>query len=152
MSDNEYNVEAIRTWRYNLRKKRKEYLVKWVGYREEENTWEPKSHLTNCPKILKDFIDSLEGEQLAFHETNKPEKLTGFQRNATFVKCVGADDGHASDDESTNKLKKQKRYCLCSFDDTDAIEEVTIKEFHTYQPEKTFEFFEERILRKHYVS
>ena len=30
-----------------------EYLVKWVGYPENQNTWEPKSNLTHCPELIQ---------------------------------------------------------------------------------------------------
>ena len=31
------------------------YLVKWKGYPTSENTWEPKEHLVNCQKALREF-------------------------------------------------------------------------------------------------
>ncbi len=31
------------------------YLVKWVGYSHEENTWEPKDHLAHSDEYLADF-------------------------------------------------------------------------------------------------
>ena len=31
------------------------YYVKWVGYPESENTWEPLSNLTNVKQMLKEF-------------------------------------------------------------------------------------------------
>ena len=30
-----------------------EYLVKWMGYPENQNTWEPRSHLTHCPELIQ---------------------------------------------------------------------------------------------------
>lgn len=46
----EYEVANILAAR--KRKGRKEYLILWKGYPEEESTWEPFQCL-NCPKILR---------------------------------------------------------------------------------------------------
>ena len=32
-----------------------EYLVKWVGYSEEESAWEPQSALGDCWKRVQEF-------------------------------------------------------------------------------------------------
>jgi hypothetical protein len=32
-----------------------EFLVRWKGYNPSDDTWEPESHLKNCPKILKEY-------------------------------------------------------------------------------------------------
>ena len=35
-----------------------EFLVRWKGYKECDDTWEPESNLKNCPKILKEYKSS----------------------------------------------------------------------------------------------
>ena len=48
--DEEYEVEKI------LRKQTNQYLIKWKGYPESENTWEPKENLLpNSAKMLREF-------------------------------------------------------------------------------------------------
>ena len=51
-----YNVEKI------LKRKRTKdgdgdvrYLVKWEGYDNSENTWEPTQNLSGCPQALENF-------------------------------------------------------------------------------------------------
>ena len=50
----EYEVEAI----LNVKKVGwgVKYLVKWLGYPVEENTWEPCQNLTNVALVLRDFF------------------------------------------------------------------------------------------------
>jgi transposase InsO family protein len=53
----EYEVEAILTARTSHHRGRTltHYLVKWVGYSDEWNTWEPERNLTNCASLLQEF-------------------------------------------------------------------------------------------------
>ncbi|KAG9225531.1 hypothetical protein CCMSSC00406_0003034 [Pleurotus cornucopiae] len=51
--ENEYEVENILDSR--LRQGRLEYLVKWKGYTDEHNTWEPKKNLENAPEQTRAF-------------------------------------------------------------------------------------------------
>ena len=32
-----------------------EYQIKWLGYGETDNTWEPQSNLDSCIKMVHDF-------------------------------------------------------------------------------------------------
>ena len=49
----EYKVEAI------LQKRRQagktQYLIKWEGYDESDNTWEPIENLAGCEDMIADF-------------------------------------------------------------------------------------------------
>ncbi|KAJ9498828.1 hypothetical protein H2202_005504 [Exophiala xenobiotica] len=58
--DEEYVVEAIQTHR--VRKGVVEYHIKWVGYAETENTWEPEDHLLpHARKILANYHKAIGG-------------------------------------------------------------------------------------------
>jgi hypothetical protein len=50
----EYKVEDIHTHRCIRRNKRLQYLLKWKGYPESNNTWEPKEQL-HALEILKRY-------------------------------------------------------------------------------------------------
>ena len=53
----EYEVERVLDHRSVKRGKgtKQEFLVKWLGYGPEHNTWEPQKNLTNCKDILKEY-------------------------------------------------------------------------------------------------
>ncbi|KAJ9519372.1 hypothetical protein QJQ45_023170 [Haematococcus lacustris] len=67
------------------KKPRLEFLVKWQGYGDEHNTWEPRSQLTGCQELLRQYAEELEflvkwqgyGDE---HNTWEPRsQLTGCQ-------------------------------------------------------------------------
>ncbi len=49
----EWTVEAIVGHRFNQRRKRHEFCVKWLGYDESESTWEPIEHLYDNQYFLQ---------------------------------------------------------------------------------------------------
>jgi hypothetical protein len=56
-SDEEYEVESILGKRFAKSHRRFEYFIKWAGYDDSYNTWEPKENL-NCPVLLQSFEES----------------------------------------------------------------------------------------------
>jgi hypothetical protein len=50
----EYEVEAIRNHCYFGKNKKLQYLLKWKGYPEADNTWETKDQL-NAPDLLRKY-------------------------------------------------------------------------------------------------
>ncbi|XP_044737823.1 histone-lysine N-methyltransferase SUV39H2-like isoform X2 [Chrysoperla carnea] len=50
----EYEVEKIIS--QEIRKGKLMFLIKWRGWANEFNTWEPIQHLRNCKGILRDYI------------------------------------------------------------------------------------------------
>jgi hypothetical protein len=49
----EFEVEKVLNSRVHRRKV--QYLVKWVGYDDSENTWEPARNLTHAWDLVKEF-------------------------------------------------------------------------------------------------
>src|SRR6202023_2131078 len=49
----EYEVEEVIDSR--LKRGKLEYLVKWSGYTDDYNTWEPKTNLENAAEAIADF-------------------------------------------------------------------------------------------------
>jgi chromobox protein 1 len=56
-----YEVEAIRAVR--TVKGKKEYFVKWEGYPESQNTWEPYSHLKSVKDMVREFEENLKRDK-----------------------------------------------------------------------------------------
>ena len=93
--DEEWEVESILKERTKKTKDKKtgrikpvkEYLVKWLGYKDP--TWEPEENLENCQELLKDFLLSQIMKKLK--SSKKPEKTEN------------------DSDECTPKLNNKKR-------------------------------------------
>jgi hypothetical protein len=50
----EYEVEKVLGHRVHGRWKKRQYLIKWKGYSEAHNSWEPEENL-NAPDLVKDY-------------------------------------------------------------------------------------------------
>ena len=51
--EDEYVVERIIDIHSSHGKR--QYLIKWKGYKDSDNTWEPTENLTHCQDIIKEF-------------------------------------------------------------------------------------------------
>lgn len=56
-----YEVEAVR--RKRVRKGQTQYFIKWRGWPESANTWEPFDNVQACADIIEDFEKSLAAKQ-----------------------------------------------------------------------------------------
>ncbi|KAI3697334.1 hypothetical protein L6452_30280 [Arctium lappa] len=57
LADGFYMVEAVR--RKRTRKGKPQYLIKWRGWPEATNTWEPMDNLSSIPDVIEAFEESL---------------------------------------------------------------------------------------------
>lgn len=53
--DQEFDVDYIRAHRGS--KRNQEFLVHWMGYTPEHDTWEPAAALRNAPAVVKKYWD-----------------------------------------------------------------------------------------------
>ena len=70
--EEEYEVEKIVAARFV--KKKRQYLVKWVNYAEEWNTWEPIENLEGSHELVEDF-NKREREEEEKKEKQKAEAI-----------------------------------------------------------------------------
>ena len=52
--EEQYEVEAIRDHRYQGRKQQLQFLLKWKGYPEADNTWEPQKNV-HVSELLQEY-------------------------------------------------------------------------------------------------
>jgi hypothetical protein len=64
----QYEVETIRSYRRHGKRKQLQYLIKWKGYPESDNTWEPVTNL-QAPQLIKEYhrrhpLNSIKGAEV----------------------------------------------------------------------------------------
>jgi len=97
-SESDFEVEEI------LDKKRGKdgewlYYIKWVGFENDENSWEPVEHLGECKEMVDDFDKKLkEKKQQKLKERKEIES-----RNAAKLKVEDQDNGSSNLDKKKDK-------------------------------------------------
>ncbi|XP_055940191.1 chromobox protein homolog 1-like [Argiope bruennichi] len=145
----EYTVEKILDKRITAGKT--EYFLKWHGYPDSENTWEPEENL-DCPEIIaeferqfnrKDRRSSIEGKRrtdssdLSSRMTVKKkheEEKRGFDRNLEPDKIIGATD-------TAGELMFLIKWKGC-----DEADLVSSKIANVKCPQVVIRFYEERLI------
>ncbi|XP_053553373.1 chromobox protein homolog 1 [Bombina bombina] len=154
--EEEYVVEKVLDRR--VVKGKVEYLLKWKGFSDEDNTWEPEENL-DCPDLIAEFLQS----QKSAHEAegskrkadsdsevgdeNKPKKKKdeadkprGFSRGFEPERIIGATD-------SSGELM-----FLMKWKNSDEADLVPAKEANVKCPQVVISFYEERLTWHSYPS
>ncbi|KAJ8273888.1 hypothetical protein GJAV_G00106610 [Gymnothorax javanicus] len=131
-----------------------EYFLKWKGFSDADNTWEPEENL-DCPELIEAFLAArgAAGDQAAAaaesqkRKSEEPEaeatkakkkkdlveKPRGFARNLDPERIIGATD-------SSGELM-----FLMKWKDSDEADLVPAKEANTRCPQVVIAFYEERL-------
>jgi len=146
--EEEYTVEAVRDKRFNRGKV--EYLLKWKGYPEEENTWEPSEHL-DCQELIQEFEKKRAAKAAARKEADKrkagssssssdakkrkeyDEKPRGFDRSLDPERIIGATDNSG------------ELMFLIKWKGSDEADLVPSREANVKCPQTVIKFYEERL-------
>uniref|UniRef100_A0A8V0ZDA3 Chromobox 1 n=1 Tax=Gallus gallus TaxID=9031 RepID=A0A8V0ZDA3_CHICK len=158
--EEEYVVEKVLDRR--VVKGKVEYLLKWKGFSDEDNTWEPEENL-DCPDLIAEFLQS----QKTAHESEKSEgskrkaesdtedkgeeskpkkkkeeseKPRGFARGFEPERIIGATD-------SSGELM-----FLMKWKNSDEADLVPAKEANIKCPQVVISFYEERLTWHSYPS
>merc|ERR1712227_1072841 len=108
--EEEYEVEKIVSYRFV--KKKKQYLVKWVNYNDEWNTWEPLENLDGS----QDLVDEFEKKEA------EKERRREEARAALEAKKKANREKKEAKDEHKRKKEKSK-----SIVDTSSSEDEGVK-------------------------
>lgn len=151
-AEEEYSVEKVMERR--LKNGRVEYLLKWKGYGDEDNTWEPEENL-DCPALIQEFEEKRKKKEAEKkdkkrslvvedkkEEVRRPAKKKaaedesrprGFDRGLDPEKIIGATD-------SSGELM-----FLMKWKGSDEADLVAAKQANVKCPQIVISFYEERL-------
>ncbi|XP_005173826.1 chromobox protein homolog 3a isoform X1 [Danio rerio] len=129
-----------------------EFFLKWKGFTDADNTWEPEENL-DCPELIAAFLESQKGvvekpeavkrksstdepeteESKAKRKKEMSDKPRGFARNLEPERIIGATD-------SSGELM-----FLMKWKDSDEADLVPAREANTRCPQIVIAFYEERL-------
>ena len=98
--------------------RRSEYWVKWMGYPESQNTWEPLKNLSSCKNMIKEFEAALKSKKAAATKIksrlielppNKTRKVVTQKNTIQSPDFVPIEMKIASRDSSIASIGERKR-------------------------------------------
>lgn len=137
-ADEVFYVEKVLNRR--IKKGVVQYFLKWQGYSDSENSWEPISNL-NCPDLISKFEQNRKK-----NNGKEKEKVATMKVQAEAKKLVGFDRG-LEPDEIIGVVKDNDEYkFLMKWKGTDEEDLVLAKECNEKCPQNVIKFYEERLI------
>lgn len=154
--EEEYVVEKVLDRR--VVKGQVEYLLKWKGFSEEHNTWEPEKNL-DCPELISEFMKKYkkmkEGDGNKAREKAESGKRKGLPANAEDIKAKKKRESNDIARGFERGLEPEKiigatdscgdLMFLMKWKDTDEADLVLAKEANLKCPQIVIAFYEERL-------
>ena len=142
--EEEFSVEKVLDKRVGKNGK-VEYLLRWKGYGDDDNTWEPKENL-DCPELIDEFERNYAAKKPVKSEKRKSmaggepkakrpagERPRGFDRGLDPERIIGATD-------SSGELM-----FLIKWKGSDEADLVAARQAFMKCPQVVIQFYEERL-------
>merc|ERR1712168_587425 len=129
--EEEHSVEKVVDKRVG-RNGKVEYLLKWKGYGDEDNTWEPRENL-DCEDLIEAFEKKRKEKTDKKKKGDDDSKPRGFDRNLDPERIIGATD-------SSGELM-----FLIKWKGSDEADLVPAREANVKCPQTVIKFYEERL-------
>lgn len=100
-----YDVERIVDSR--IKNGKKQYLIKWVGYSESENTWEMEENLM-CGELLEEYKKKEMEAKKTATSTKKKEEMRNTKQQSSKISSVKSDSTSKSNNVSKNASNKME--------------------------------------------
>lgn len=100
-----YDVERIVDSR--IKNGKKQYLIKWVGYSESENTWEMEENLM-CGELLEEYKKKEMEAKKTATSTKKKEEMRNTKQQSSKTSSVKSDSTSKSNNVSKNASNKME--------------------------------------------
>lgn len=148
-ANGEYFVESIVEKRVRFGKV--EYLLKWKGFTDADNTWEPVENL-DCPELIEDFeaklleANSPKRKLEATEVVHKKKKIASIETHEKDLQPRGFDRGLVPDKILGATDSKGELMFLMKWKNSDEADIVPARIANVKCPQVVIRFYEERLM------